>query len=81
VIEVDGPTHSLPIFGEEQLARTIASDLKKNGLLHDAGYGLLRVKQLAKNMSEHFRRLVLAAVLDAVPKIGTGYQEIEVGDD
>ena len=31
-IEIDGPSHFLPIWGEEALSKTIKSDNEKNGL-------------------------------------------------
>lgn len=42
-IEVDGITHIKPIFGEETLKRTQASDKLKTLLLEDAGIKLYRV--------------------------------------
>jgi very-short-patch-repair endonuclease len=51
-IEVDGPSHFYPIWGEANLARHLTADHTKTGLLLAAGYVLIRVKNLAKNNSK-----------------------------
>lgn len=51
VIEIDGPTHFFPIFGEEQLQKTIASDRLKIGLLIEAGIHILRIKNIDRSPS------------------------------
>ncbi len=43
-IEIDGPCHFEPIFGEEALENQIERDLRKNNLLIANGYSLIRVK-------------------------------------
>lgn len=45
-IEVDGPSHFLPVWGEEVLQKNIAYDQKKEGLILGKGLALVRVKQL-----------------------------------
>ena len=44
VIEIDGPSHQLPIWGEEKLNKTQQIDQKKDGLLLDSGIRIIRVK-------------------------------------
>lgn len=68
-IEVDGPSHFLPIWGEESLQRNIKSDLQKTGLLLAQGLVIIRVKQLSSNVSTLLKRHVLEAVLKAVKKV------------
>jgi very-short-patch-repair endonuclease len=51
IIEVDGPTHFLPIWGDNNLQRHIRADAEKSGLLLRNGYSLLRVKCYAKKVS------------------------------
>jgi len=65
-IEVDGPSHFLPIWGEESLQRNIKSDLQKTGLLLAQGLVIIRVKQLSSNVSTLLKRRALAAVLEAI---------------
>lgn len=44
-IEVDGPSHSEPVWGSEALQRNQAYDNKKNGLILGKGLVLIRIKQ------------------------------------
>ena len=44
IIEVDGPSHFLPIWGEDRLRKQIAADTKKNGLALTNGYTVIRIK-------------------------------------
>jgi len=43
-IEVDGPTHFLPIYGEEHLAQQQERDGRKDEMINAAGYNVLRVR-------------------------------------
>lgn len=62
-IEVDGPSHFMPIWGEETLARTMRADTRKTGLLIQAGFVVLRVKSMGKTVSEYTKRHALEQVL------------------
>lgn len=44
-IEVDGPSHFLPVWGEDSLKKNIKYDNKKSGLIIGKGLKLIRVKQ------------------------------------
>jgi very-short-patch-repair endonuclease len=44
-IEVDGPSHFLPVWGEESLKKNIKYDNKKSGLIIGKGLKLIRIKQ------------------------------------
>lgn len=44
-IEVDGPSHFLPVWGEEALKRNQKYDQKKSGLIVGKGLFLIRIKQ------------------------------------
>jgi very-short-patch-repair endonuclease len=48
IIEVDGPSHFLPIWGEEKLDKQIKADLKKNGRILSKGFAIIRVKVIRK---------------------------------
>jgi very-short-patch-repair endonuclease len=65
-IEIDGPAHFLPIWGEENLAKHQKADDKKTGLLLNEGYIVLRVKQLTKSLSNKKERDVLKAILSKI---------------
>jgi hypothetical protein len=44
-IEIDGPSHFLPVWGDDALKRNQKYDQKKTGLLLGKGLSLIRVKQ------------------------------------
>ena len=68
-IEIDGPSHFLPIWGEENLNRHISADAHKSGLLLGSGFVVVRVKHLTKNLSEKHKRDVLEQLLQLLKKI------------
>lgn len=69
-IEVDGPSHSQPIWGDEKLAKTQLADKAKNGLLMKAGYKVLRIQHLAKQLSRHHKSTALERTLAFLQEIG-----------
>lgn len=71
-IEIDGPSHFFPIWGDEALQKTIASDNEKNGLLLSSGYRIIRIKNLAKKLSQKRKRDILSMVLAAIDDIQAG---------
>jgi very-short-patch-repair endonuclease len=50
-IEVDGPTHFNPVWGEEKLEQVRRSDAKKNGLIINAGLVMIRVQLVSTTES------------------------------
>ncbi|NVM34816.1 MAG: hypothetical protein HWN81_04425 [Candidatus Lokiarchaeota archaeon] len=81
-IEVDGPMHFSPVYGEEKLKKRQAADLSKNGLILSSGMVLVRVK-LVKRGSQRFHRYImneLQKIIDSVektfPEEGKRYFEI-----
>jgi|TARA_R100000808_G_scaffold2804_3_gene10510 very-short-patch-repair endonuclease len=68
-IEIDGPSHFFPIWGESNLQKHIRADAHKSGLLLKAGYVVLRVKHLTKSVSKKSQRTVLEAVLGCLATI------------
>lgn len=48
VIEVDGPSHYLPIWGQDKLEKQQRADKEKIGLLLSKGYNYIRVKNLER---------------------------------
>ena len=67
-IEVDGPAHFLPIWGEASLQH-IRADAQKAGLLISSGYAIVRVKNLTKNVSNKHMRDALDKVMATVAQI------------
>lgn len=65
-IEVDGPSHFAPVWGEDALNRNITYDKKKEGLITGKGWHLVRIKQ-CKDFSPTRGQLILdklIAILD-----------------
>jgi very-short-patch-repair endonuclease len=71
-IEIDGPLHFMPIFGEEKLQKTIKQDTIKNGLLLSKGIHVVRIKYGAKSCSLKNKR-------DTWNKLSKVIKEIESG--
>lgn len=85
VIEIDGPQHFLPIWGEEKLNKTIKYDAQKNGQLIANGYCVLRIKYLCNQMNRAVGQKLWALVKEQIdniakqfPSKGNRYIEIEV---
>ena len=68
-IEIDGPAHFLPIWGETNLQRHIRADAQKAGLLINRGFAIKRVKNLIKNLSAKNMRDVLNSIIVELKKI------------
>jgi len=63
-IEIDGPSHFSPVWGEEVLQRNQDYDKKKSGLIVGKGYRLIRIKQ-TKDFSKS-RALVICKQLQDI---------------
>ena len=84
-IEIDGPAHFLPIWGEKNLQRHIRSDAHKSGLLLRAGFVIIRVKHVTKNVSGKLKRDLLSLVTKKLseiekkfPPVGKRFVELEI---
>jgi very-short-patch-repair endonuclease len=55
-IEIDGPHHHSPIFGEDRLLRTRDLDQIKNGVLIANGLKIIRIKYTAKKFNNSVGR-------------------------
>lgn len=69
IIEIDGPTHFFPIFGQETLDKTIASDAEKNGLFLQHGYCVLRIRHICKTLTEFKKRAALEEIVSQLEYI------------
>lgn len=86
-IEVDGPTHFLPIWGNDKLQKQQSADIIKQGLLINSGYAVIRVRQIDKNISLTKMDDVFNAVLSIIKEVENKFPEkskrlieIEVND-
>jgi len=75
-IEIDGPAHFLPIWGEESLQRNIRSDAQKAGLLINRGFVILRVKNIIRNLSQKNMRDTLNGIVVELKKIEKNFPPV-----
>lgn len=85
IIEVDGPSHFLPIWGEEKLQKQIKADFNKTGLILSKGMVIVRIKNLSDSVclaDKEKLRLDLLKLLDTIkksfPPKSERYIEIEI---
>lgn len=69
IIEIDGPTHFLPIWGELNLRKHIKADLEKSGLLISRGFTVIRVKHIHKSLTQKLKRDVGQQILAILQEI------------
>ena len=75
-VEIDGPAHFLPIWGEANLQKHIRADAQKAGLLINRGFVVLRVKNIIRNLSQKNMRETLAGVVEQLVKIEKNFPPI-----
>lgn len=56
-LEIDGPSHFVPVWGNDALQRNIKYDNKKQGLIVGKGWNLIRIKQ-TKDFSQTRAELI-----------------------
>lgn len=85
IIEVDGPSHFLPIWGEEKLQKQIKADTQKSGLILSKGMIILRIKNLSDSVcladKEKLRLDILnclSRIKESFPPKSERYIEIEI---
>lgn len=85
IIEVDGPSHFLPIWGEEKLQKQIKADFHKTGLILSKGMVIIRIKNLSDSVclaDKEKLRLDLLETLGTIkkkfPPKSERYIEIEI---
>ena len=74
-IEIDGPGHFLPIWGEEKLQKQQSSDTIKQGIILSNGYVILRIRQIDKNISLTRMNYLLELILDELERIREKFPE------
>jgi very-short-patch-repair endonuclease len=80
-VEVDGPSHFLPVWGEEALKRNQQYDNKKTGLLIGKGINLIRIKQ-QKDFSKSRAKMIFGRLIKAIEDIRNQRENyIEIGDE
>lgn len=51
-IEIDGPSHYLPIWGDENLERVVKADTEKNGILILKNFCIIRIKNTVNTVTQ-----------------------------
>lgn len=74
-IEIDGPAHFLPIWGDEKLQKQQSADLIKQGILMDNGYVVLRLRQIDKKLSMTKLDQIFNAIIVELEKIGEQFPD------
>ena len=77
VIEIDGPSHFLPIWGEDKLKQVMSADSRKSGMLLANGYVVIRVKYLVKKLSNKRRNDLANNVLALLKEIKQDFPSAE----
>jgi very-short-patch-repair endonuclease len=75
-IEVDGPSHFLPIWGADMLAKNQRSDQVKNGLLLGAGLCVIRLRH-SRGLTEKYKRDLWKELHDKLVEIQAKFPERE----
>ena len=73
-IEVDGPSHFKPVWGEKNLEKNIKADQQKTGLILQAGLVMVRIKQ-DKSLTQRYMRRTLLKLLITIEQIKTQYHK------
>lgn len=73
IIEVDGPSHFLPIWGEEKLRKQIKADSHKTGLILSKGFVIIRVKNLSDNLSLASQEMLKNHLVELLESIKTKF--------
>lgn len=69
IIEVDGPSHFLPIWGEDKLAKQIVADEQKNGIVLSKGFAVLRIRNLSDFISLQAKEKLIKEVVSTLEAI------------
>ena len=73
-IEVDGPSHFKPVWGQENLEKNIKADLQKTGLILGSGLVMIRIKQ-TQSLTQRYMRNILQSLLSLLDTIKDKYPE------
>jgi len=69
IIEVDGPSHFLPVWGEDKLRRQIDADARKDGLVLSQGFVMIRVKLIKTKLSLKHEKDLTDLIIKKLKKI------------
>jgi len=71
-IEVDGPSHFKPVWGQDNLNKNIRADQQKTGLVLHSKLVMIRIKQ-TQSLTQRYMRNVLKELLSLLEQIKQDY--------
>ena len=71
-IEVDGPSHFKPVWGQENLEKNMKADQQKTGLILGSGLVMIRIQQ-KQSLTQRYMRNTLQTLLELLEKIKDQY--------
>lgn len=66
-IEIDGPTHFLPIYGDDHLKKVMDKDREKDNMLRSLGWTIIRCRDKSNNPSKAVARRIVDKILKVIP--------------
>jgi very-short-patch-repair endonuclease len=75
IIEIDGPSHFLPIWGEDKLQKQIKADSAKTGLILSKGFVILRVKSVKDKVSLASQQILKKILKETLSKISNNFPD------
>jgi very-short-patch-repair endonuclease len=76
-IEVDGPTHFLPIHGEDHLSKQQARDARKDDMINSIGWSVLRIRDNNGPLSQLRIQRIVKAIKEIREDGGTSVWYVE----
>tara|TARA_Y100000593_G_scaffold85589_1_gene162870 strand:- start:6006 stop:6776 length:771 start_codon:yes stop_codon:yes gene_type:complete len=73
IIEIDGPQHFMPVFGEKHLREYVKHDAIKNGIMVKNGYCVIRVKYLCPSFTRGVENRLWEMVEPVVKRVATKF--------
>ncbi len=73
IIEVDGPQHFMPVFGEKHLREYVKHDAIKNGIMIKNGYCVIRIKYLCPSFTRGVENRLWKMVELVVKQVATKF--------
>lgn len=74
-IEIDGPSHYSPIWGDINFDRTKKADKEKNGILVTNGFCMIRIKNLVNTVTQHMYKKTCASLIKVIEEISTSFPQ------
>ena len=73
IIEIDGHSHFLPIWGEEKFQKQIKADAAKTGLILSKGFVIIRIKTMTDRVSLASRQNARTILIEKLSSISMNF--------